>query len=103
MARGGYIKAIMYAFPEIGLDETKFQRVPGTRSRLQHLLDLTFFLVGYYNDINIRRDAFIQFAKANNFDPLLASNWYFSRRKSLIESVPTLCILVFVLWNLPLL
>jgi hypothetical protein len=26
--KGGYIKAVVSAFPEVGLDETKFQKLP---------------------------------------------------------------------------
>ncbi len=31
---------------------------------------------GYWNDINNRRNFFIEFAQKHNFDPLVADNWY---------------------------
>ena len=91
------MKAVMSAFPEIGLDETKFQRLPGLTLLLSAIFFFFFslvviyltssYLAGYFNDVNVRRESFIQFARANNFDPLVADNWYFSRRKTFLESV----------------
>eukprot|EP00026_Physarum_polycephalum_P001003 Phypoly_transcript_01004.p1 GENE.Phypoly_transcript_01004~~Phypoly_transcript_01004.p1 ORF type:complete len:1224 (-),score=188.92 Phypoly_transcript_01004:75-3746(-) len=57
---GSIVKALMEAFPEIGLNESKFAIV--TRK--------------YWKDVNNRKLFFTDLAKEKNFDPNSAHNWY---------------------------
>jgi hypothetical protein len=55
-----FVHALQHLFPELGIDETKFKRMPR----------------GYWVDIKRQRELFFTFAKLQGFDPLIADNWY---------------------------
>eukprot|EP00026_Physarum_polycephalum_P001704 Phypoly_transcript_01706.p1 GENE.Phypoly_transcript_01706~~Phypoly_transcript_01706.p1 ORF type:complete len:1010 (+),score=136.82 Phypoly_transcript_01706:80-3109(+) len=67
---GGFVKAIMNLFPDIGLEETKFLQVPKN----------------YWLDVDKRRQFFIKFAETHGFDPLAAENWYHIRHGSIVSA-----------------
>eukprot|EP00026_Physarum_polycephalum_P002368 Phypoly_transcript_02374.p1 GENE.Phypoly_transcript_02374~~Phypoly_transcript_02374.p1 ORF type:complete len:856 (+),score=113.95 Phypoly_transcript_02374:207-2774(+) len=58
--KGGYVKALLYLFPNIGLDESKF--VSEQKK--------------FWKDLKNRQSFFIEFAKRNDFDPSDPANWY---------------------------
>eukprot|EP00026_Physarum_polycephalum_P001342 Phypoly_transcript_01343.p1 GENE.Phypoly_transcript_01343~~Phypoly_transcript_01343.p1 ORF type:complete len:974 (+),score=101.70 Phypoly_transcript_01343:154-3075(+) len=57
---GGFQKALLATFPNIGFDATKFTILPKN----------------HWADISNRRDLFSNFAKAHDFDPLDTNKWY---------------------------
>eukprot|EP00026_Physarum_polycephalum_P003756 Phypoly_transcript_03770.p1 GENE.Phypoly_transcript_03770~~Phypoly_transcript_03770.p1 ORF type:complete len:759 (+),score=109.95 Phypoly_transcript_03770:66-2279(+) len=57
--KGGLVNTFLTLFPNIGLDETKFE----IRNQ-------------FYRDVRNRRQWFDNFAKRNRFDPRVPSNWY---------------------------
>eukprot|EP00026_Physarum_polycephalum_P002403 Phypoly_transcript_02409.p1 GENE.Phypoly_transcript_02409~~Phypoly_transcript_02409.p1 ORF type:complete len:900 (+),score=140.14 Phypoly_transcript_02409:101-2800(+) len=68
---GNFRKALHSVFPEIGLEANKF----ATTTRF------------YWTDLNNRRKSFEDFARDNNFDPLVAENWYPIAGERIAESV----------------
>lgn len=69
-----YIKAVLELYPNIGLDEAKFNRAPSMSSRVFRCL-LNYLLANYWTKANIKK-FFNNFANARNFDPRDPSNWY---------------------------
>eukprot|EP00026_Physarum_polycephalum_P002957 Phypoly_transcript_02966.p1 GENE.Phypoly_transcript_02966~~Phypoly_transcript_02966.p1 ORF type:complete len:695 (+),score=87.59 Phypoly_transcript_02966:171-2087(+) len=57
---GSMTDALLDLFPEIGLEKAKFRRNN----------------LNYWADVKRRRAFFDEFASENNFDPLIANNWY---------------------------
>eukprot|EP00026_Physarum_polycephalum_P002320 Phypoly_transcript_02326.p1 GENE.Phypoly_transcript_02326~~Phypoly_transcript_02326.p1 ORF type:complete len:617 (+),score=95.55 Phypoly_transcript_02326:985-2835(+) len=51
--------ALLYAFPELSFDRSRFS-----------------YMVGYWSSPQNRRIFFIRYAEKNGFDPLIAANWY---------------------------
>eukprot|EP00026_Physarum_polycephalum_P000635 Phypoly_transcript_00636.p1 GENE.Phypoly_transcript_00636~~Phypoly_transcript_00636.p1 ORF type:complete len:901 (-),score=99.66 Phypoly_transcript_00636:59-2761(-) len=58
--RGGFAKTLAYLFPDIGLDESKFDVLPPK--------------FGY--NMDNRKKLFLEFAQKKGFDPLVPENWY---------------------------
>eukprot|EP00026_Physarum_polycephalum_P001762 Phypoly_transcript_01764.p1 GENE.Phypoly_transcript_01764~~Phypoly_transcript_01764.p1 ORF type:complete len:946 (-),score=154.63 Phypoly_transcript_01764:299-3136(-) len=67
--RGGYIPAIVAAYPDIGLELMKFPRVTDN----------------YWKDPKNRRQFFDEYARDHNFDPLEAGNWYSVLYEELVQ------------------
>eukprot|EP00026_Physarum_polycephalum_P003023 Phypoly_transcript_03032.p1 GENE.Phypoly_transcript_03032~~Phypoly_transcript_03032.p1 ORF type:complete len:830 (+),score=97.20 Phypoly_transcript_03032:47-2536(+) len=67
---GGYCKAVMHLYPDIGLDRNKFQQYPNS----------------YWLDATNRRKFFVEFAKQNGFDPLVAEHWYAFSKMDVLQS-----------------
>eukprot|EP00026_Physarum_polycephalum_P001974 Phypoly_transcript_01978.p1 GENE.Phypoly_transcript_01978~~Phypoly_transcript_01978.p1 ORF type:complete len:752 (+),score=127.08 Phypoly_transcript_01978:45-2300(+) len=67
--KGGYIKALMQVFPDIGIDEKMFPKVPA----------------GFWEDTQNRKDFFVSFAAGHQFDPLVPENWYKARELKELE------------------
>eukprot|EP00026_Physarum_polycephalum_P001339 Phypoly_transcript_01340.p1 GENE.Phypoly_transcript_01340~~Phypoly_transcript_01340.p1 ORF type:complete len:1070 (+),score=142.73 Phypoly_transcript_01340:227-3436(+) len=57
---GSYGNALVTLFPNIGLDLEKFEKVPKK----------------HWYEFNNQKRFFMNFANANNFDPLVAKNWH---------------------------
>lgn len=66
---GGYIPAIMAAYPNIGLDAVKFRRVTDN----------------FWKEATNRRQFFDEYARDRKFDPLVAENWYSVLYEDLVE------------------
>eukprot|EP00026_Physarum_polycephalum_P000547 Phypoly_transcript_00548.p1 GENE.Phypoly_transcript_00548~~Phypoly_transcript_00548.p1 ORF type:complete len:911 (+),score=120.65 Phypoly_transcript_00548:114-2846(+) len=61
--KGGYIQAMLYMFPDIGLDPTKFHASLSINTQQK--------------EIAKRREQLEEFARTRCFDPLLPENWYY--------------------------
>eukprot|EP00026_Physarum_polycephalum_P001009 Phypoly_transcript_01010.p1 GENE.Phypoly_transcript_01010~~Phypoly_transcript_01010.p1 ORF type:complete len:1168 (+),score=148.17 Phypoly_transcript_01010:225-3728(+) len=59
--RGGYYKALLHVFPDIGLNAETFNKI-------------------LWTDVNNRRKFFELFAQKFDFDPLVPDNWYTQQR-----------------------
>ncbi len=69
--------AVMRLFPEIGLEETKFQIVRREYTQNKKpIQQIIYNIGGYWNDVKNCRNSFLAFAQNHNFDPLVADNWY---------------------------
>ena len=88
---GSIANALLSLFPNIGLDPSKFRVRGGNNSPLLSLslffppLILMYFFI-VWKDVKQRRKFFIDYAKANGFDPLKANDWY-SQPKERIMAV----------------
>jgi signal peptidase I len=71
-SKGGYVRALLKMFPEIGLDPVKFYQYYNFR---QH-----------WQEVENRRKWFVFFASERKFDPLLAENWYNITSEKLVDS-----------------
>eukprot|EP00026_Physarum_polycephalum_P001164 Phypoly_transcript_01165.p1 GENE.Phypoly_transcript_01165~~Phypoly_transcript_01165.p1 ORF type:complete len:960 (+),score=125.04 Phypoly_transcript_01165:678-3557(+) len=65
-----FIKALLDAFPDIGLDDSRFPNI----SR------------GYWENVGNRRIFFDNFAKERGFNPLVPTNWYSVSPKSVKDT-----------------
>lgn len=77
--KGGYVKALLYLFPNIGLDETKFVSVQSNTlppSSPPHTHTSLLSVGKFWKDIKNRQQFFIEFANNNDFDPFEPANWY---------------------------
>lgn len=74
---------LLQAFPDIGLEEKKFSVLPCMRGIVLFLTNI--IQVGFWLDLQNRRDFFDEFAAANKFDPLVAKNWYSVPKERIIE------------------
>ena len=90
---GSIANALLSLFPNIGLDPSKFRVRGGNNSPFLSLslslffppLILMYFFI-VWKDVKQRRKFFIDYAKANGFDPLKANDWY-SQPKERIMAV----------------
>jgi hypothetical protein len=48
---------------------------------------VTLHAENYWNDEHNQRDFFVQFAKRNGFDPLVAQNWYKIKPRNVARQV----------------
>lgn len=80
------IKALLYLFPEIGIDPTKFVSLNREYCYVSHAPDI---LLGdsFWNDAANRKEVFLNIAAEKGFDPLLATNWYQFSTKKLDDNV----------------
>eukprot|EP00026_Physarum_polycephalum_P002929 Phypoly_transcript_02938.p1 GENE.Phypoly_transcript_02938~~Phypoly_transcript_02938.p1 ORF type:complete len:814 (+),score=92.26 Phypoly_transcript_02938:147-2588(+) len=71
--KGSFPKTLMHAFPDIGLNEAYFANVP-------HF---------FWKNEQRRRDFLAQFARNNDFDPLVPDNWYSLSLASILQDKAT--------------
>eukprot|EP00026_Physarum_polycephalum_P000662 Phypoly_transcript_00663.p1 GENE.Phypoly_transcript_00663~~Phypoly_transcript_00663.p1 ORF type:complete len:1097 (+),score=133.55 Phypoly_transcript_00663:927-4217(+) len=64
---GNEFAAIVDAYPELNLEEKKFEYLP----------------LGYWADEGNRKSFFDSFARSRNFDPLIADNWHKTKSKTI--------------------
>ena len=75
---GSFIQAVIDLYPEVVFDQTKFTVLKRTATTCINFCNSPCFVfVGKYpmNDA-LRRNFFVDFAREQGFDPLVASNWY---------------------------
>lgn len=71
---GSLIRALTSVFPDIGLQESKFAKLPRMLfARLSPKLIVC--LENYLDDVDNRRKYLADFAKNHGFDPLVHENW----------------------------
>lgn len=76
--KGSYSNALMSLFPEIGLDSSKFKRVPRMDNNFYYFYNC-FVLIWFSGShwMTMKNKMFFDnFARQRGFDPLVASNWY---------------------------
>jgi hypothetical protein len=82
--KGSFIRALLDVFPDIGLDQTKFAIVPRKFFFFLFCFSVTFekerkilrITDHYWQNIDNRRNFFIEVARSKGFDPLVAKSWY---------------------------
>lgn len=86
--------ALSDLFPNIGIDRSKFQFLSREFYYYYLFVNTNFFSpIDYWEKPEYRRKFFIDFAKENNFDPLVAKNWYLVHRSQL-ASIKVVCLFV---------
>lgn len=84
-------------FPEVRFDESKFVSKPGIFCLLSVCrIILMDGLANYWQDLQNRRIFLENYARTNNFDPLISENWYSLTREKLLRSEVRL--LIHFLW-----
>eukprot|EP00026_Physarum_polycephalum_P001094 Phypoly_transcript_01095.p1 GENE.Phypoly_transcript_01095~~Phypoly_transcript_01095.p1 ORF type:complete len:1190 (+),score=164.67 Phypoly_transcript_01095:101-3670(+) len=64
---GNHVKALMTIFPDLDLNPSNFSTLPSK----------------FWNSLKNRREFFDKFAALENFDPLVAENWYSVKREAI--------------------
>jgi hypothetical protein len=91
--------ALISLFPDIGLDASQFTSITSS-TVVTHYPLLTLYIttkqdegkciinlfLDSWRSVGSRRNFFVNYAKANGFDPLVADNWY-THSRSRIETV----------------
>ena len=80
MFSGSFVRALLYAFPDIGLERNKLHNMSrmsnndrrGTGKEIIYFVAIGNFWSIWHN----RREYFVAYAEENNFDPLVPDNWY---------------------------
>lgn len=73
-----YVKAIIHAYPELSLDQSKFHFLPSTfhYNFIFFFRFYNLFLAQHWLDARNRRKFFETFARQHSFDPLDPEGWY---------------------------
>lgn len=82
--RGGLANTFITLFPDIGLDETKFE-IRSTFS-LFSPCKLTVSLDHFWQILKNRREWFDNFAKHKRFNPLIPANWYSAKVSDILAA-----------------
>lgn len=103
------LRALLDIYPDIGLQASKFSRLPGMEIILNIFLELIIVLVNYFHDPKNGRHFLDAFATKRNFDPLIVENWYkiiwadIKREVYILHKVKRINDLLFLQRGLPLL
>ena len=104
---GKYVAALLDAFPDIGLDPSKFGKMHGMKRRIMERKRkegetkgrlLLNFSVRFWEDPRNRRMEFTKLAHSRGFDPLIPTFWYSITCGSLrkYEKVVFICLLLLL-------
>lgn len=74
--RGGFVQTLLSVFPNIGLDQTKFDVVAQSRCTQITLALINSTENQQKEDVNHRRKWLSAFAKEQGYDPLVSDHWY---------------------------
>lgn len=71
-----HIKALLQVYPEVNFKQHRFSHVSSILIRTINIFTYDFIHENYWSEESNKKLFFDDFAASNNFDPLIAKNWY---------------------------